>query len=159
MKNINFFLVLWVIFSRLDPDPDSQSGSECGSRDPVESVFTTLKDAVTYRGGRGRGGLLRNPVSTWAPLNFLKRTSRRQEFQRITAQQTQVHLMLSWGSVHGSYCSNTELGGLTCGLLYVPIMFMHTFTELLKYMLYTVDERKWTVGYSDFHSLMGFTNK
>jgi len=29
---------------------------------------------------------------------------------RITAQQTQVHLRLSWGSGHGSYCSNIELG-------------------------------------------------
>jgi hypothetical protein len=26
----------------------------------------------------------------------------RREFQKITAQQTQVHLRLSWGSVHGS---------------------------------------------------------
>ncbi len=49
----------------------------------------------------------------------------RVEFQKITAQQTQVHLRLSCGSVHGSYCSNIELGGLTRALLYVPILRMH----------------------------------
>ncbi len=38
-----------------------------------------------------------------------------------TAQQTQVHLRLSCGSVHGSYFSNIGLGGL----LYVPILCMH----------------------------------
>ncbi len=42
----------------------------------------------------------------------------------INAQQFQVYLRLSWGSVHGSYWSNIELGGLTWGLLYVPIMCM-----------------------------------
>ncbi len=36
------------------------------------------------------------------------------EFQRITTQETHVHLRLSWGSVlPGAYCSNIELGGLT----------------------------------------------
>jgi hypothetical protein len=28
MKFLNFFLFLWVIFALLDPDPDSESGSE-----------------------------------------------------------------------------------------------------------------------------------
>jgi hypothetical protein len=37
----------------------------------------------------------------------------RVEFQKISSQQTQVHLRLSCGSAHGSYCSNIELGGLT----------------------------------------------
>jgi hypothetical protein len=41
-----------------------------------------------------------------------------------TTQQTQVHLRLSRGSIHGSYCSNIKLGGMICGLLYVPIMCM-----------------------------------
>jgi len=45
----------------------------------------------------------------------------RLEFQRITAQQNQVYLRLSWGSVHCSYFSNIELGGLTWVLLSVPI--------------------------------------
>ncbi len=49
----------------------------------------------------------------------------RREVQRITTQQTQVHLRLSWGSDRGSDCSNIELGGLTWALLYVPIMCMH----------------------------------
>jgi hypothetical protein len=34
----------------------------------------------------------------------------RLEIQRVTAQQTRVRLMLDWGSFHGSYCSNVELG-------------------------------------------------
>ncbi len=38
----------------------------------------------------------------------------RLKFQRITAQHTQVHLLrLSWGSVRGSYCSNSELCALS----------------------------------------------
>ncbi len=49
----------------------------------------------------------------------------RLKFQRITAQQTQVHLRLSWGSVHGSNWSNIELGGLTWALLSVLIICMH----------------------------------
>jgi hypothetical protein len=54
-----------------------------------------------------------------------KEIFQRLEYQRITEQQTQVHLRLSWGSVHGSYCSNIELGGLNWALLYVLIMWMH----------------------------------
>ncbi len=34
----------------------------------------------------------------------------RLEFQRTTAQQTQVHLMFGWSSVHRSYCSNIWTG-------------------------------------------------
>jgi hypothetical protein len=37
MKFINFFLRLWVIFALLEPDPDCESGSGYGSRDPIES--------------------------------------------------------------------------------------------------------------------------
>jgi hypothetical protein len=33
MKFFNFFLLLWVIFALLDPDPDSESGAT----DPIES--------------------------------------------------------------------------------------------------------------------------
>jgi hypothetical protein len=29
--------ILWVIFALLDPDPDCESGSGYGSRDPIES--------------------------------------------------------------------------------------------------------------------------
>jgi hypothetical protein len=35
MKFINFFLLMWVIFALLDPDPDSECGS--GSTDLIES--------------------------------------------------------------------------------------------------------------------------
>jgi hypothetical protein len=37
MKFINFFLCLLVIFALLDPDPDYESASGYGSRDPIES--------------------------------------------------------------------------------------------------------------------------
>ncbi len=35
-KFTNFFLLLWVIFALLDPDPDSEYGSGSGSTDPIE---------------------------------------------------------------------------------------------------------------------------
>jgi hypothetical protein len=48
MKFITFFLCLWVIFARLDPDLDCEYGS--GSRDPVESGCRALLTPVlTYR--------------------------------------------------------------------------------------------------------------
>ncbi len=50
----------------------------------------------------------------------------RLEFQRITALQTQVSLRLSWGSVHGSYCSNIEVVGQSWALLCAPIMCMQS---------------------------------
>jgi hypothetical protein len=34
-------------------------------------------------------------------------------------------LRFTWGSVHVSYCSSIELGGLTWALISVPIMLMH----------------------------------
>ncbi len=37
MKFLNYFLLLWVIFALLDPDPDSEYGS--GSTDSIESGF------------------------------------------------------------------------------------------------------------------------
>ncbi len=40
MKFLNFFQLLWVIFSLLDPDPDSEYGSV--STDPIESGSATL---------------------------------------------------------------------------------------------------------------------
>ncbi len=68
----------------------------------------------------------------------------RLEHQRNAAQQAQVHLRLSWGSVHGSYCSNIELGGLCwifkqsmgasnrvgIGLFYRPAR-LHRLVELI----------------------------
>ncbi len=62
---------------------------------------------------------LHPPSSYSAYMRTQNRTTQRMKFQRITSQQTQVHLRLSWGSVHGSYCSNIELGGMAWGLLYV----------------------------------------
>ncbi len=47
----------------------------------------------------------------------------RLEFQRIPAQQTQVHPMLSWGSVHGSYCSNTVLDWMAWPELFSICLF------------------------------------
>jgi hypothetical protein len=44
----------------------------------------------------------------------------------ITPQQTQVHLRLSWGSVHSSYCSNIELAWPEL------FQFKYTCTEWLK---------------------------
>ncbi len=44
--------------------------------------------------------------------------------------QAEVHLRLSWGSAHVSYCSiSTELSWLTWALLYVPIMCMHRWAR------------------------------
>ncbi len=40
MKFLIFFLLLWVIFALLDPDPDSKNGS--GSTDLIESGSETL---------------------------------------------------------------------------------------------------------------------
>ncbi len=40
MKFFNFFLLLWVIFALLDPDPDSKYGT--GSTDLIESGSETL---------------------------------------------------------------------------------------------------------------------
>jgi hypothetical protein len=40
----------------------------------------------------------------------------------LIAQQTKAHLRLSLGSLHGSYCSNIEMGGLTWALLSDPII-------------------------------------
>jgi hypothetical protein len=36
MKFINCFLFLWAVFALLDPDPDCESRSGYGSRDPIE---------------------------------------------------------------------------------------------------------------------------
>ncbi len=40
----NFFLLLWVIFSLLNPDPDSEYGSGFGSTDPIEYGSNTDPD-------------------------------------------------------------------------------------------------------------------
>jgi hypothetical protein len=53
----------------------------------------------------------------------------RLEFQRISAQQTQVQMRLRCGSFDGFYCSNIELGGLTWALLSDPIICMHRLTR------------------------------
>ncbi len=47
LQNMNFykfFLLLWVIFALLDPDPDSQSGST----DPIESGSNPAPDPQPY---------------------------------------------------------------------------------------------------------------
>jgi hypothetical protein len=41
IKFMNCYLFFWAIFALLDPD--YESGSGYGSRDPIESRFTTLK--------------------------------------------------------------------------------------------------------------------
>ncbi len=38
MKFLNFFLLLWVIFALLDPEPDSESGSGYGSETLVWDI-------------------------------------------------------------------------------------------------------------------------
>ncbi len=43
------------------------------------------------------------------------------KFKELLRNKTKVHLRLSWGSVHGSHCSNIELAGVK---LSVPIMCM-----------------------------------
>ncbi len=56
------------------------------------------------------------------------------EFQRIPAQQTQVHPMLSWGSVHGSYCSNIELDGLACPDLFsMSLLCVYTVKKFKRF--------------------------
>ncbi len=55
-------------------------------------------------------------------LKLPKNPLQRLEFQRTTTQQTQVHLRLTWGSIHGSYCSNIDQIGLTWALHSVPII-------------------------------------
>jgi hypothetical protein len=42
MKFLNFFLLVWVNFTLLDPDPDSEYGS--GSIDLIESGSNTDPD-------------------------------------------------------------------------------------------------------------------
>ncbi len=54
-------------------------------------------------------------IGLWAGTGFIQRLKK---CERITKQQTQVHLRLNLGSVHRSYSSNIELGGLTWGLLF-----------------------------------------
>jgi hypothetical protein len=41
MKFLHFFLLLWVIFALLDPDPDSEYGS--GSTDLIDPKHTGFK--------------------------------------------------------------------------------------------------------------------
>jgi hypothetical protein len=54
MKFLKFFLLLWVIFAFLDPDPDSEYGS--GSTDPIESGSKWDPDPIGIR------IWIRNPV-------------------------------------------------------------------------------------------------
>jgi hypothetical protein len=52
MKFLNFFLlVLWVIFVLLDPDPDSEYGSESGSTDTIESGSNSDPDPQPCKNG------------------------------------------------------------------------------------------------------------
>jgi hypothetical protein len=64
--------------------------------------------------------ILWHPIRHPVPTTSLKHGPfQKLEFQRITAQQTQVQLMLSWGSVHMAniYCSNIE----QVGLIWAPL--------------------------------------
>jgi hypothetical protein len=47
MRFLNFFLLLWVIFALLDPDPDSASGY--GSTDLIESGSNPDPDPKGYQ--------------------------------------------------------------------------------------------------------------
>ncbi len=45
MKFLNFFLLFWVIFALLDPDPDSEYGSGSGFTDMLESGSNPDQDS------------------------------------------------------------------------------------------------------------------
>jgi hypothetical protein len=47
MKFLNFFLLLWVIFALLDPDPDSEPEIGYGSTDLIESGYNPDPDPNT----------------------------------------------------------------------------------------------------------------
>jgi hypothetical protein len=55
MKFLNFFLLLWVIFALLDPDPDSEYISESGFTDPIESGSATPKKGIRNGSNEGTG--------------------------------------------------------------------------------------------------------
>ncbi len=42
------FLCLWVIFALLEPDPNCDSGTGYGSRDPIESGFVSVYGSVSW---------------------------------------------------------------------------------------------------------------
>ncbi len=63
MKFLNFFLLLWVIFALLNPDPDSENGS--GSTDLIESGSGTLNFSITLL---MTGAQLFWRISLWAEL-------------------------------------------------------------------------------------------
>jgi hypothetical protein len=52
MQFLNFFLLLWVIFSLLDPDPGSEAGS--GSTELIESGYGS-ETLVTVAGEKKKG--------------------------------------------------------------------------------------------------------
>jgi hypothetical protein len=55
--NLNFFLVLWVFFALLDPDPDSQSGSRASKSesnpDPQHCLTEKLLRNIEFTGIHG----------------------------------------------------------------------------------------------------------
>jgi hypothetical protein len=85
MKYLKKILLLWVIFALLDPDPDSEYGSGCGSgsTDPIESgsnwdpqtVVTAPQDWLEQgRPGNaeeaaGGGGVERGPALVVPPVD------------------------------------------------------------------------------------------
>jgi hypothetical protein len=117
---------------------------EIASEESISPAYVAWRASNTNR-------VLYRPASlridTWSPYKIYKyglsfylpafeisrscRTApvQRLEFQRITAKQTQVHLRLSRGSVHGSCFSNIELGGLNRTVLSVHIMCMHRWAR------------------------------
>jgi hypothetical protein len=50
LQNMNFFILLWVIFALLDPDPDPYSNYGSGSNGPIEygSGSETLENSVLF---------------------------------------------------------------------------------------------------------------
>jgi hypothetical protein len=73
---------------------------------------TTRRRFILYLPSRKVGNLFDNYTVVPRSWNFKK---------ILSAQQTQVYLRLSWGSVH-PYYSNIDLSGLTWALLCVPIL-------------------------------------
>jgi hypothetical protein len=105
-------------------EPEAESREKQCVWDPASPYVHSRVDSNTFTMGIGQPYARVNfnsmPESTFSPsqglwiwplvmLRVKKRVQgQRMEVQRITAQQTQIDLSLSRGSVHGSYCSNIE---------------------------------------------------
>jgi hypothetical protein len=65
MKFLNFFLLLWVIFALLDPDPDTESGFETLPINPY--LFSNLAGCLSVEDFGGAAAL----HQTWTSLGSL----------------------------------------------------------------------------------------